>query len=114
VGQVVWIYGYVIDIKRISSSRGDITLSDSTPDSCVTVILSGKGAYKNAIRLQKRAIAEAKGRIKITNGKPWMTVTDFRRLKMLDCTCLLSEKKTDVLVDTVAFPNERVKKHGEN
>jgi len=106
-GQVVWIDDYVIDIKVASSSRVYIILGNLNPDSCITVILSGKGAYKKAMRLKKRTIAQAKGRIKIANGKLWMTVTDFRRLKIPNCNCFLGDKNPDVLVDTVAFPNEK-------
>lgn len=115
VGRVVWIDDYVMKIRVISPSRVYITIGNFDPDSCFNVILSGNGAYENALRLKKRTIAEAKGHIEIINGRPWMTVTDFRRLRIPNCNCLLADEKADGIVDTVAFPNEKklFKKPGE-
>jgi len=106
-GRVVWIDDYVMKIRVISQSRVYITIGNFNSDSCVTVILSGNRAYKNALRLKKRTIAEVKGHIEIINGSPWITVTDFRRIRIPNCNCLLADKKADVVVDTVAFPNEK-------
>jgi hypothetical protein len=54
------------------------------PDSYVTIILQGKGAFKLAKSL-KSYIVDAKGHIEFINGKPFMTVTDFRRIKVFNC-----------------------------
>ena len=106
-GHVVHLTDYVWAINVVSSSRVYVTIGRGIPDSSVTVVLLGKGARKNALRLKIRMVADVNGRMKIINGSPQITITDFRHLKMSNCTCMIADKNTDIEVDTVNFPAEK-------
>jgi hypothetical protein len=85
-GQLVWVWDSVKTIRIISPIRVYMTLGTGVSDSCVTVILEGKGAVKNAKSL-KPYMPEIKGRIEIIGDKPFITVTDFKRIKVPYCNC---------------------------
>jgi hypothetical protein len=93
-GQLISVADSVKKIRVINSSRVYMTLGLGVPDSCVTVILQGKGAYKLAESL-KPYIVDAKGYIELINGKPFMTVTDFRRITVFNCNCQAGDPDID-------------------
>ena len=94
-GQLVYIGDTIKKVRVITPSRVYITLGKGVPDSCVTVILTGKGAKAKAKSLMPY-IVSAKGHIALIGGKPYMTVSDFKRIGRAYCSCLRGDPQIDI------------------